>query len=269
MREIMLVVQLLRDGFFFKCFHRWYALHWPRNQHQASGTFHSFWTLRFLLVLAALATVVISSPAPSIRLHTRQPLAASSLISLEESQRHYLFSVMRARAGDSVALFNGQDGEWLARISTISKSSVQLSLQSQLRPQRAEDGATLLFGVLKGARLPMLVEKATELGVSQLQPVLMQHCAARAVNVPRLQAIAVEAAEQSGRLTVPSMGNPLPLKAALQKWSELQPSRALCVCDERGGSRLIGELAASGEVEANSGVLIGPEGGFSSGARFR
>ena len=179
-------------------------------------------------------------------------------MSLPDEQRHYLFSVMRVRQGKPCRLFNGVDGEFAATVKRLDRKAAELTISSRLRvaPARA-GGPILLFGLLKGARLPMLVEKATELGVYELRPVITEYCATRNVNLERLSAIATEAAEQSGRLTVPLVTEPQPLQKALSEWDATVP---LCVCDERGNGLRLTEA----DVGKSPGVLIGPEGGFSS-----
>jgi 16S rRNA (uracil1498-N3)-methyltransferase len=159
---------------------------------------------RWALPLMWAHSVHSSAPKPpSLRLFSQNPLFASARLSPPDGQRHYLFSVMRAREGDRVALFNGIDGEWEAEIVRLNRKGCEFAVRGCLRPQPAPAPApTLLFGVLKGARLPSLVEKAVELGVGELVPVLTTHCHARALNVQRLQAVATEAAEQCGRLDV-------------------------------------------------------------------
>ena len=201
---------------------------------------------------------------PQIRLYTpRQALVREQALTLSDGQRHYLLSVMRAKVGGKVALFNGEDGEWSAAIEALDKRTCELRVLEQLRqqPDEASGAPTLLFGVLKGARLPTLVEKAVELGVGSLRPVVTQHCAARKVNVERLQNIATEAAEQSRRLTVPDVSEPEALAAALAAWD---PERPLCVCDERGDAPPLSWLSTRGVLGASPGVLVGPEGGFSA-----
>lgn len=164
-------------------------------------------------------------------------------------------------------VFNGADGEWLATIGELDRKRCVLTVLEQLRPQPVSaDSPILLFGVLKGARLPTLVEKATELGVAKLVPVLTRHCAAKALNVEKLQRTACEAAEQSRRLTVPQITQPLPLRDALAAWDV---SRALLLCDERGGAppltSVLANLHRFGECGVGGvGILVGPEGGFAA-----
>jgi 16S rRNA (uracil1498-N3)-methyltransferase len=200
--------------------------------------------------------------APNVRLFTpQQPLVAHATVELSDAQRHYVASVMRMRKGDSLVVFNGEQGEWVASIDALDKKRCQLSVKDeQLRPQppASPAGPTLLFAVLKGARLPTLVEKAVELGAGALRPVVTRHCAARKLNIERMQMVATEASEQSRRLTVPTLSHPEPLAKALAGWD---PSTPLLVCDERGGARMLGEVARElGTTEV--GVLVGPEGGF-------
>jgi len=205
-----------------------------------------------------------AAAGPSIRLYTphAQPLVAGAQVALTDGQRHHLFSVMRQREGGTVAVFNGADGEWEASIDVLSKRQGTLGVRSQLRVQPASmESPTLLFGVLKGARQPMLIEKAVELGAGELQPVISQHCAVRSLNVERLSAVAAEAAEQSGRLTVPCVRKPSQLKSLLDEWDT---SRTLCVCDERRSGPPLSERLADGTVGMDAGLLIGPEGGFSA-----
>lgn len=224
--------------------------------------------LRRLLACAAAA------PANGVRLHVQHPLAAGAALALSDNQHHYLSSVMRLRAGDSLAVFNGVDGEWIARVAAVERRSSTLEVTRLSRPQSdalETDGATsLAFAVLKSSVLPMLVQKATELGASKLCPIVTKQCAVRKLNVPRLQAVAIEAAEQSGRLTVPSIEEPKPLGALLQQW---QVGRLL-VCDERGAKGRevlpLSQVASpsngstpNAEPNAELRVLVGPEGGFS------
>jgi 16S rRNA (uracil1498-N3)-methyltransferase len=220
------------------------------------------------LMTAALASAVRAASTVSERaagggralgprLHTPVLLAVGLLVSLPDEQRHYLGAVMRVKAGRPCRLFNAADGEFEATVDRLDRRAAELRVGAQLRPPpKSGTGPTLLFGVLKGPRLTMLVEKATELGVHTLQPVVTEYCVARSVNVPRLTAIATEAAEQSGRLSVPRVMEAVPLLDALRGWD---PSVLLCACDERGG----GVPLATAGVGSSPGLLVGPEGGFS------
>ena len=152
---------------------------------------------------ALYCTACAAAATPKIRLHTDAPLCHAAILDLPDKQRHYLTSVMRVKPGDSVALFNGADGEWSASVDRLDKRQGVLRVEVLLRPQPADAAAAplLAFGLIKNARLPALIEKATELGAAELQPVLTQHCQRLGgLNLPRLQAIATEAAEQALRL---------------------------------------------------------------------
>lgn len=208
----------------------------------------------------------------SIRANARLYTPGSALVSsqavagLTAEQQHYLASVMRVRAGDEVLVFNGVDGEWSATVEAVDKRRCQLRVNGRTRqqppPSEAAGAPTLLFAVLRSARLSTLVEKATELGVGELRPVVTQNCAVRKLNVPRLQAVANEASEQSRRLTVPGISEPEALPSALDGWDAQRP---LCVCDERGGAPPLSALVADGLLAGEAGgpgLLIGPEGGF-------
>ena len=132
-----------------------------------------------------------AAAAPKIRLHTVTPLYEAAQLVLPDKQRHYLSSVMRVKPGDTVALFNGADGEWSASVDRIDKRQGVLCVRSLLRPQPTDTttAPVLAFALIKNARLPALIEKATELGVAELQPLITQHCASRDVKLERLQAI--------------------------------------------------------------------------------
>lgn len=217
----------------------------------------------FALASAARAASTVSGRAAGggralgPRLHTPLQLAAGALVALPDEQRHYLATVMRVRPGRPFRLFNAADGEFEATVDRLDRRSAEVRVGAQLRPPpESAAGPTLLFGVLKGPRLGMLVEKATELGVHTLQPVVSEYCVARTVSLPRLIAIATEAAEQSGRLSVPRVLEAAPLLDVLRGWETSMP---LCACDERGGGV---PLAAAGVGRA-AGLLVGPEGGFS------
>ena len=139
-----------------------------------------------------------AAAAPKIRLHTVAPLSEAAQLVLPDKQRHYLSSVMRVKPGDTVALFNGADGEWSASVDRLDKRQGVLCVRSLLRPQPTDTSAApvLAFALIKNARLPALIEKATELGVAELQPLITQHCASRDVKLERLQAIACQLVER-------------------------------------------------------------------------
>jgi 16S rRNA (uracil1498-N3)-methyltransferase len=193
---------------------------------------------------------------PKIRLFIAAPLAAGTTIEPAPAQCHYLLTVMRRQAGDRVALFNGHEGEWLATLEPTGRRRCRLRIEDQLRPQEPEPGPALLFAPLKRIRQEMLVEKATELGAAALEPLITRRSVVDRLNRERLRNVAIEAAEQCGRLSVPEIGPPLPLAAAMDGWPA---ERRLYVADETGGGRPL--LDALGEHGAGD-LLIGPEGGF-------
>ena len=187
------------------------------------------------------------------RLFVDTALAPDSLIQATPNQAHYLGTVMRRSIGDSVALFNGRDGEWAARIEAIGRGKASFRCQTQTRPQSAETDLWLVFALLKRDTTDLLVEKATELGASAILPTITERTNAARVNQARLHAIAVEAAEQCERLTVPSIEPPRKLHEILSTWPVDRP---LFVGAERQDAPRL--RPHSGPV----GLLIGPEGGF-------
>lgn len=201
-----------------------------------------------------------------IRLFVRETLAPGARLTLPPEQSHYAARVMRARAGDPVVLFNGSDGEWRAVIDETDKRSVRLHVESRLRDQDAVPDLTLLFAPVKRARLDFLVQKATELGVRALRPVLTRRTIVERVNLERMRANVIEAAEQCGRLTVPEVLEPVKLLRLLNEWPS---GRRLLFCDEAlpesEPARTAREALGALDREARNApwsVLIGPEGGF-------
>jgi 16S rRNA (uracil1498-N3)-methyltransferase len=188
-----------------------------------------------------------------IRLHVGASLAAGQTIEATAEQAHYLGSVMRRAAGDAVRLFNGRDGEWDGRIAALGRGKASFTVEVLVRPQAEDADVWLMFAVLKRDQTDLVVQKATELGVSALLPVFTERTNAARVNADRLQAIAVEAAEQSERLTVPLLYPARPLHDALADWPADRP---LFVAMERT------EAAPPAAGTAPAGLLIGPEGGF-------
>jgi 16S rRNA (uracil1498-N3)-methyltransferase len=191
-----------------------------------------------------------------IRLYVDLPLSAGSVLEPSPAQCHYLLTVMRRRAGDEIALFNGRDGEWLARIEVFERRRCRLHLERQSRPQRTEPGPALLFAPLKRFRQEFLIEKATELGVATLAPVLCRRSVVDRVNRSRLVSIAIEAAEQSGRLTLPEVDQALPLAERLATRAN---GHCLFVGDETGAGQ---PVADAFDEHGLGDLLIGPEGGF-------
>lgn len=199
------------------------------------------------------------------RLYVTADLAEGAGVALDQMRAHYLRNVLRRRVGDAVALFNGRDGEWRAQIAAFTRGGGALEVLERTREQPEVPDLWLVFAPVKRARIDYIAEKATELGVSALCPVLTQHTAVTRVNLHRLEANAIEAAEQTERLTVPLVYEPMTLSELLAKWDE---RRRLLVCAEAGPARPIaaalGELAQDPQAAAQPwAILTGPEGGFS------
>jgi 16S rRNA (uracil1498-N3)-methyltransferase len=188
-----------------------------------------------------------------IRLYADAALAAGATVEATEGQAHYLGGVMRRAVGESVHLFNGRDGEWRARISVLARGKAAFAVEALVRPQAGDADLWLAFAVLKRDTTDLVVQKATELGVSTLLPVFTERTNAGRVNLDRLRAIAIEAAEQSERLTVPEIRPARQLADILAAWPA---DRALFVALERVDGRPLGPVAGP------AGLLIGPEGGF-------
>jgi 16S rRNA (uracil1498-N3)-methyltransferase len=198
------------------------------------------------------------SDGPSIRLHVTADLGADAEVALERDQAHYLFGVMRLGRGDALLLFNGRDGEWEAEIADAGKRAGTLVCRVQVRPQQTPPDLWLLFAPLKKARTDFIAEKAAELGCRRVLPVFTRFTNSERVNVDRLQAHAIEAAEQCGFLTVPEIVEPAPLAKVLDGWDA---SRQILFCDERRNAAPAWE-ALAGAPDGSWAVLIGPEGGF-------
>ncbi len=190
----------------------------------------------------------------SIRLFVNAPLAADAQVAVTPAQAHYLTGVMRRSIGDPVRLFNASDGEWRARLASIGRGRVRLTVEALLRPQAAEPELWLGFAVLKRDATELVVQKATELGVSSLLPLRTERTQAERINQARLAAIAVEAAEQSERLTVPVVHPLQPLPKLLADTPAGQPIFAAI---ERLDAPPLRRWAGSATL------LVGPEGGFS------
>lgn len=198
-----------------------------------------------------------------IRLHVPHDLALGAVLDLDEGQSRYLSAVMRLAVGDEAAVFNGRDGEWRARLVAVGKRAVRLEAVGQTRGQTTGPDLDLVIALVKRGPLETIVEKATELGVRRIRPVVTERTNADHTRVDRLRAIAVEAAEQTGRLDVPQVDEPQKLDRRLADW---EPGRRLLFCDEAGDASPVLQAVDSPGPWA---VLIGPEGGFSPGERER
>jgi 16S rRNA (uracil1498-N3)-methyltransferase len=191
------------------------------------------------------------------RLHVPESLNEARDIVLTLQQGHYLTAVMRLAGGDPVRVFNGRDGEWLAYIATAAKKVVSIRCEKRLADAAPPPDIDYLFAPLKHARLDYAVQKATELGARRLSPVITARTVAGRVNLARMRANAVEAAEQCNLVYVPEVHEPRQLAVVLAGWEQ---SRVLIYCDE---SAAVGDPVAALRVLATpAAVLIGPEGGF-------
>ena len=199
----------------------------------------------------------------SLRLYIDADLIADAEIPLTREQANYLVNVMRRDTGDLVLVFNGRDGEWRARLEIAGKRQVSLVLENRGRAQSGGPDLHYLFAPLKRSRLDYMVQKATELGVARLQPVLTRHTIAERVNGERMRANVIEAAEQCGILRIPEIAAPERFDRVLAAWD---PARRLVFCDE---SAPIGDPIAALRAVAPGplAVLIGPEGGFAPDER--
>jgi 16S rRNA (uracil1498-N3)-methyltransferase len=198
-----------------------------------------------------------------IRLYVPHDLAPGAQLSLDEGQSRYLSAVMRQTVGDTLAVFNGRDGEWRASVATVGKRAVTLTALSCARPQDVGPDLDLVIALVKRGRLETIIEKAAELGARRVRLVTTERTNADHIRVERLRAIAMEAAEQTGRLDVPQIAEPVKLDRLLADWD---PARRLLFCDEAGDAPTVLEAVTTPGPWA---ILIGPEGGFSPGERDR
>jgi len=207
----------------------------------------------------------------SPRIYLEAPLSGGAMLPLDRGQANYLINVLRRKTGDPVLVFNGRDGEWRARVDMVSRKGAALTVDQQTRPQTAPGDLHYVFAPLKQARLDYLVQKAVEMGVSRLAPVLTRHGQVARVNLDRMRANAIEAAEQCGILNVPEIAAPIALDRLLAEWV---PERLMVFCDEEAPVHdpvaVLEEARDSmppalGPVPIT--VLVGPEGGFSQDER--
>ena len=196
------------------------------------------------------------------RLFVEEALSEGAKIGLDHARAHFLRSVLRLPQGAELAVFNGRDGEWLARIEGLGKGWASLEVLALRRPQRAEPDLWLAFAPIKRGRIDFLAEKAAEIGASRLLPVMTRYTDVSRVNTERLAANAREAAEQCERLTVPEVAEPIKLANLADCWPA---ERRLILCAEFGPAQPIAEtLEGLGPEPGPLGVLTGPEGGFAA-----
>lgn len=200
-----------------------------------------------------------------IRLFIPHDLATGAELALDPGQSRYLAAVMRLGPGDELLLFNGRDGEWRARVSAVTKRAVAVRAVSLERSQAGGPDLDLIVALVKRARIETIVEKAAELGAARVRLVVTERTNADKARVERLTAIATEAAEQTGRLDVPQVFEPVKLEKLLAAW---EPARRLLFCDEAGDAKPVPD-ALKAQARGPWAVLIGPEGGFSPKERER
>ncbi len=200
-----------------------------------------------------------------IRLFVSGVLAHGATIETTAEHSHFLANVMRLKSGDRLAVFNGRDGEWEASVEAMGKRAMRMTAGARLRAQTMGPDLDLIVALVKRSRLEAIVEKATELGVRRLRPVITERTNADHTNVARLRSIAIEAAEQCGRLEIPEIHDPAKLNTVLDGWDD---GRRMMFCDEAGEAAPAAQALASFD-NGPWAVLIGPEGGFSPSERAR
>jgi 16S rRNA (uracil1498-N3)-methyltransferase len=193
------------------------------------------------------------------RLFVRALLGEGARVALDGAQANYLGNVLRLKEGAELLIFDGSSGEWLARIAEATKKRMTLRVEHRTREPETVPDAWLAFAPVKRAQTDWLVEKATELGAARLVPLMTKRTVAERVRLERLEAIAIEAAEQCGRTRLPEIAEPLPLARFV---NELDSGRALYFADESGG-----EPTAQAFRPGPACILIGPEGGFTDEER--
>ena len=196
---------------------------------------------------------------PKIRLHVESPLHGGVEIALGREQSHYLVTVMRLGEGAAVAAFDGRSGEWRTEVTTAHRKAAVLTARGRLRAQTTLPDIHLLFAPIKKARTDFIVEKACELGCARVRPVLTRHTRSERLNLDRLRAHMVEAAEQCGELAVPDLDLPEPLDAVLADWPG---ERCLIFCDEARTAPPLPDALTDIQRGIPAAILIGPEGGF-------
>jgi len=198
------------------------------------------------------------------RLYIDAPLGAGVSLALDAGQANYLGNVLRLAAGDAVLIFNGRDGEWRGTLASTGKRKLAVTLDECTRPQTRALDLHYLFAPLKHARLDYMVQKAVEMGASRLQPVITRHAQVTRINLERMRANAIEAAEQCGILTLSEIGEPLHFDRMV---AERDAARLLVFCDE--DAEVKDPVAALAAVHRGGtlAVLVGPEGGFAEDER--
>ena len=200
-------------------------------------------------------------PKSAPRLFVEDELGVGRIFALDGNRAHYLGKVMRVSEGDTVILCDDITGEWAARVGQVGKRRVDVKAVERLREREAVPDLWLCPALLKKDRFDLVLEKATELGVAAIRPVITRRCVADKLNPDRARTIVTEAAEQCARTALPEMAEPVKLETLLAQWPK---DRALFFADEEGGAEAASAFAARGQTAA---ILIGPEGGFDDAER--
>lgn len=195
-------------------------------------------------------------PRSAPRLFVPVPLAEGTPVIIEGGQAHYLAKVMRISAGDAVILCDDETGEWACEVTDAGRREVVLTPRERLRLREQVPDFTLCAALLKKPNFDLVLEKATELGVRRIQPLITRRCVADKLNLERARTIVTEAAEQCARTALPELAEPVKLEALLRGWPD---GRALFFADETGGEPAAGQFATH---RGPAALLIGPEGGF-------
>ncbi|HMN54468.1 MAG TPA: 16S rRNA (uracil(1498)-N(3))-methyltransferase [Sphingopyxis sp.] len=198
-------------------------------------------------------------PASTPRLFTGLPLGPDAAPVIEGAAAHYLLNVMRLKSGDPLLLFDDRSGEWLGVVADAGKKSLTVRIERRTREREAVPDLWLCFAPVKKARLDWIIEKATELGIARLQPVITERTIVERVKRERIEAQIVEACEQCGRTALPELAEPVKLPHLLKDWPA---GRTLLFADEEGGTPLAGL-----DAPAPAAILTGPEGGFTDRER--
>lgn len=198
-------------------------------------------------------------PASTPRLFVDQPLSDGLALALDGAAANYLGNVMRAKAGDPVRLFDDRSGEWLAEVTAVARRQIHLTLTAHLARRETVPDLWLVAAPIKKGRIDLVIEKACELGVARIQPAITRRTIVDRLNLDRLRAHMIEAAEQCGRTALPELAEPVKLDALLRGWPA---DRQLLFADESGGAPLDSVLRPG-----PAAILIGPEGGFTADER--
>ncbi len=195
---------------------------------------------------------------PRVRIHVNESLQQGATVTLDGSKRNYIHNVLRLVVGNSIRVFNGRDGEWLAQITSVGKNRTDLTITTSIAPQVASPDVTLAFGLVKKEPVECIIRQGTELGISRFMPMITSNTVNRTCSMERLQTIAIEAAGQCERLDVPVITEPQDFSQILKSLKDI-PS--VFFCDESGGSQYDN---LSTDTYGYIAIVIGSEGGFTA-----